>query len=220
MKQASEPYRIVVGVDFSETSDLALHQALELASSHAPAELHAVHVAQLLLPVGELGYVLPSVVGVPAEEIIAKLRAHVDRVTEAFMRQRRANGAQAPERIVCHLRLDAPAVEVAQLAADLEADLVVLGTHGRRGLSRVLLGSVAEVVTRLAPCPVLVVRPKRVVQVPSIEPACPQCVSTRRETHGKRLWCDQHSERHGQRHTYHTSDRVSADSSMPLLFHG
>jgi nucleotide-binding universal stress UspA family protein len=48
---------------------------------------------------------------------------------------------------------------IAQLASDIEADLVVVGTHGHRGLERLLLGSVAENVVRLAPCPVLVVRP-------------------------------------------------------------
>jgi nucleotide-binding universal stress UspA family protein len=64
---------------------------------------------------------------------------------------------------VCHIRLDAASEEISQLAADLEADLVVVGTHGRRGLGRFLLGSVAEGVVRAAPCPVFVVRPKRVV---------------------------------------------------------
>ena len=58
--------------------------------------------------------------------------------------------------------LDTPAFEIAQLATDLEADLVIVGTHGRRALSRLVLGSVAEVAVRLAPCPVLVMRPKAI----------------------------------------------------------
>jgi hypothetical protein len=104
---------------------------------------------------------------------------------------------------------------------DVEADLVVVGTHGRRGLTRLMLGSVAEGTVRLAPCPVLVVRPKAVpAAVPTIQPPCPRCVEARTASGGKQFWCEQHSERHGQRHTYHQGDRVSADGGMPLVFHG
>jgi hypothetical protein len=128
--------------------------------------------------------------------------------------------SQRITRVVPHIRFDAIAGEIAQLAADLEADLVVVGTHGRRGLPRLLLGSTAETTARLAPCPVLVVRPKAVPEpLPVIEPPCPQCVDTRFATHGAELWCEQHRERHGQRHTYHQGDRVSSDSEMPLVYH-
>ncbi len=114
--------------------------------------------------------------------------------------------------------VDRPAYQIAQLAADVEADLVVVGTHGRRGVSRFLLGSVAEMTTRLAPCPVLVVRSKAIpVPVPSIEPPCPRCLETRRATDGQEFWCEQHRERHGRRHTYHQTDRVSADANLPLV---
>jgi hypothetical protein len=107
---------------------------------------------------------------------------------------------------------------VAQLAADLEADLVVVGTHGRRALARMLLGSVAELTVRLAPCPVLVVRPKASpAPLPAIEPPCPRCVEARAQTSGKEYWCEQHRERHGQRHTYHQGDRVGADTNLPLI---
>jgi len=51
-----------------------------------------------------------------------------------------------------------PAGEILRLAAEVECDLIVLGTHGRTGLGRVLLGSVAEQVLRRAPCPVLTVK--------------------------------------------------------------
>ena len=119
---------------------------------------------------------------------------------------------------MAYLRFDAIAEEIAQLAADLEADLVVVGTHGRRGLSRLLLGSTAEATVRLAPCPVLVVRPKAVPEMgPRIDPPCPLCVEARRESGGNELWCEQHRERHGQRHTYHQRDRVGSDSEMPLV---
>jgi nucleotide-binding universal stress UspA family protein len=54
-----------------------------------------------------------------------------------------------------------PADAIVRLAQDRQADLIVMGTHGRTGLQHVLLGSVAEKVVRLAPCPVLTVRYKR-----------------------------------------------------------
>ncbi|HEX6766046.1 MAG TPA: universal stress protein, partial [Polyangiaceae bacterium] len=125
-----------------------------------------------------------------------------------------------PARIVGHLRFDSPAREIAELARDLEAHLVIVGTHGRHGLLRVMLGSVAEGVVRLSPCPVLVVRPREVPDVPRIEPACEHCVKTRIATGGQRLFCNQHSEEHGPRHTYHHSERMSGDGGMPLVFRG
>jgi hypothetical protein len=115
------------------------------------------------------------------------------------------------------VRFDSIADEIAQLSADLEADLVVVGTHGRRGISRMLLGSSAEATVRLAPCPVLVVRPKALPDAPPrIEPPCPDCVAARRASGGSEMWCARHSERHGQRHTYFERDRVSSDMEMPL----
>jgi nucleotide-binding universal stress UspA family protein len=58
------------------------------------------------------------------------------------------------------VRIGSPAAEIVAAASDLHADLVCIGTHGRGGLARVILGSVAELVVRQAPCPVLTVRPK------------------------------------------------------------
>jgi nucleotide-binding universal stress UspA family protein len=63
-------------------------------------------------------------------------------------------------RIFCHLREGDAAREMARLAAELDADLIVVGTHGRTGIERLLLGSVAEEVMRHGPCPVLVIKPK------------------------------------------------------------
>jgi hypothetical protein len=111
-----------------------------------------------------------------------------------------------------------PGFEIAQLAADVNADLVVLGTHDRRGLQHLVFGSVAENVARLAPCSVLVVRPKTIPHpMPAIEPPCPRCLAARAESNGTQFWCEQHRERHGQRHTYHQSDRTGAETNFPLV---
>ncbi len=59
-----------------------------------------------------------------------------------------------------------PAREILRVAAENECDLIVMGTHGRTGLERVLMGSVAEAVSRKAPCPVLTAKPPQVQEKP------------------------------------------------------
>jgi nucleotide-binding universal stress UspA family protein len=217
MPEAKKPYAIVVGVDYSDTGELALTRALELATQHRPAEVHVLHVMPLNLPLLAPEFAAPSV-SASLNEAAKQLTAHVEKRVLDFRASRADDGSFEAIKVVPHLRTDSPAFEVAQLAADLEADLVVVGTHGRRALARVLVGSVAELTVRLAPCPVLVVRPKvRPAPVPAIEPPCPRCVEARASSGGKELWCEQHRERHGQRHTYHQSDRASAETNLPLV---
>jgi nucleotide-binding universal stress UspA family protein len=146
---------LVVAVDFSEIGDLALDHALHLADREPPAEVHAVHVASAYGPMlrVELGDEARTL---PLEEASEELRLHVERHVESL----RALGGARFERAVTHIRVGAPPEEVARLAVEVDADLVVMGTHGRRGLRRLLLGSVAEATLRQVHCPVLVVRPK------------------------------------------------------------
>jgi nucleotide-binding universal stress UspA family protein len=178
-----------------------------------------VHVASTFPPILGLDPVPESVTEIPGpDEARRELARHVDRCLRDFTR-RRDPSLPLPERVVTHLSFDSPAQEIARVAQELDAHLVIVGTHGRRGLSRVILGSVAEAVVRLAPCPVLVIRPREVSVVPRIEPPCEHCVKTRVATGGRRQWCRQHSEHHGPRHTYHQGDRVASDGSMPLVFH-
>jgi nucleotide-binding universal stress UspA family protein len=212
-----KPYIIVVGVDFSEASELAAHRAFELAAERDPAELHLINVVQTYGP--QVAYEMPmdasALTVLTVAEARNRFKTYADQSIARFTEQ---NPGKRLARVFTHVRFDSVADEVAQLAADLEADLVVVGTHGRRGLSRMLLGSSAEATVRLAPCPVLVVRPKAVPDSPPrIEPPCPDCVTERRETGGAEMWCARHRERHGQRHTYFQRDRTSGDSEMPLI---
>jgi nucleotide-binding universal stress UspA family protein len=208
---------IVVGADFSGASELAIQKALELASQQPEAEVHLVNVVQTYGP--QVAYEMPVDSSALAVLTVSEARQRFGRYAdEALKRYSTSNPGRSVPRVIAHVRFDAIADEISQLAADLEADLVVVGTHGRRRLSRVLLGSSAEATVRLAPCPVLVVRPKAVPEAPPrIEPPCPLCVEARRGSNGAELWCEQHRERHGQRHTYHQRERVSGDASMPLL---
>ena len=212
----NKAYVVVVGVDFSPASELAVDTAFELAGAQPRAEVHLINVVQTYGP--QIAYEMPgdssALTVLTTAEAGARFKEYAEQMLARF-------GAQHPGknlgRVFTHLRYDSIADEIAQLAADLEADLVVVGTHGRRGVSRLLLGSSAEATVRLAPCPVLVMRPKALPEAPPrIEPPCPRCVETRRASGGNELWCEQHRERHGQRHTYHQSDRVSTDREMPL----
>lgn len=216
MSAANEAYTIVVAIDYSETSNLALDKALELCAERASGVVHAVNVMSVYTPA--MAEAVPTVLGTAPpimDQAATQLKSYVEERAAAFNQAHPGAGLKASNhRIVTHLRLVAPAEEIAQLAADVEADLVVVGTHGRRGVPRLLLGSVAEGVVRLAPCPVLVVRKKALPPaIPAIEPPCPRCLEARAASGGKETWCAQHRERHGQRHTYHQSDRVSAESN-------
>jgi nucleotide-binding universal stress UspA family protein len=213
----AKAYVIVVGVDFSEASELAVERAFELAAERPQAEVHLVNVVQTYGP--QVAYEMPmdasALTVLTVAEARSRFKTYADKALARFTEQ---NPDRPFARAFTHVRFDSIADEIAQLAADLEADLVVVGTHGRRGLSRMLLGSSAEATVRLAPCPVLVVRPKALPDAPpQIEPPCPRCVEVRKSSGGAELWCETHRERHGQRHTYHQRDRVSSDMEMPLL---
>lgn len=220
MTDTSKPYLILVGIDYSTASELALQRALELAAANPNAELHVVHVVPALdtLPSGDVAsnqnMDMPSV----DPGAYQQLQTYVGVSLGAF--EKKQNGAAVrPLRVVSHLRVHAPAHEIAQLASDLEADLVVVGMFGRGSATRFFLGSVAESVTRLAPCPVLVFRPKGLpAEYPKIEPPCPRCVEERIASGGKVYWCGQHRERHGQRHIYNEVNTMSQDGSLPLFF--
>lgn len=219
MPPSSKPYVIVVAVDYSPAGDLAFERALELALEKPSAEIHVVNVLPVVAsePTPD---VVPAWAGAAITQAAAAsdLRSYVE--SRAIDFRSRHVGAELGvlAKLHAHQRLNVPSEEIAQLAADVEADLVIVGTHGRRGISHLVLGSVAEATVRLAPCPVLVVRPKATAApVPAIQPPCPRCVEVRRASGGAEFWCEQHREHHGQRHTYHQSDRVGADTNMPLV---
>ncbi|MFT3773984.1 MAG: universal stress protein [Minicystis sp.] len=206
-------FTIVVGIDYSPLSDRALDHALELASLREGSEVHVIHVGPDAWTGATLD-LLPQA-GASPEEAVRKVQQRaVERVDAmpALLEKRRVH------RVVAHFRRGSPAEEIAQLAADLDADLVVVGSHGHRGLSRLLLGSVAEHTSRLARCPVWIVRPKDHAsghRVPEIEPPCPDCLKAREASGGKQMWCAHHAEHHYLRpHLYsYVSDGIySADT--------
>lgn len=136
---------ILVPVDFEQPSTHALDVAKDLAR-RLDATITLVHVQTL--PV----YFYPGVDPVPlpptyAEELSVQAKRSLDALAAS------AGGLRAL------LLAGDPADEILKVVEELQPVMVVMGTHGRRGLSRLLLGSVAERVVRNAPVPVLTVRP-------------------------------------------------------------
>jgi nucleotide-binding universal stress UspA family protein len=207
---SNKPFVIVVGIDYSPLAERALQAAFEQARQHAPTELHVAHVVP---PIKEGEGAFLAAGPLSLNELKDQL---VTYVSSFVLKQDVAPASNI--RVISHVLVDRPMLGLTSLASALEAELIVVGTHGRNGVARWLLGSVAEGVVRQATCPVLVIPPEpQALNVPSIEPPCPLCVEERRATRGRELWCQQHREKHGQRHTYHQSDRAGADTNMPLV---
>jgi nucleotide-binding universal stress UspA family protein len=148
--------RILLAHDLSETSDEALRMAVELTRRERGALtiLHAYAVPVIPMPEG---YVVQG----PAA--LVELQQTIARALEKLEARAVALGAPV---VRVESRTGAPADAILECARTGGFDLVVLGTHGRSGLRRVILGSVAEAVLRRAPCPVLTVHP-----APEIRPS-------------------------------------------------
>ena len=146
--------RIVVGVDFSETGDNALRQAMQLAQRFESSELHVTYV--LGNPARGLNK------GEKLNDLDEALNASLEQLRELVGRVCAPEpGASAlTQDIIFHVRVGAPAAAIHQVAIDVDADMLVVGTHARRGVEKLLLGSVAEELVRIARLPVLIAHPK------------------------------------------------------------
>jgi nucleotide-binding universal stress UspA family protein len=196
MSSGNQRFVVVVGAEFSELSLAAVDEAFSAAGIRG-GEVHAV----LVRPEHAVENATFDD-GVSYADALEGLRRHLQARLDAFTS--RAPGVP-PARVVAHVRFGFAAQQIAELAANLDADLVVVGSHGRQGVKRLLLGSVAEQVVRLARCPVWIVRPKDhppELRIPEIEPPCPDCLARREATGGAALWCARHSEHHIRPHTY------------------
>lgn len=147
--------RILVPVDGSATSNRGLRMAIDLARDRKAA-LVLLHVVDELLvtPMGDGGvYVSPQYV----DEFAAALRAQGAKVLARAEAQARKAGVDF--RAVLVQTVGRPVAEIIVAHAKrCRADLIVLGTHGRRGVARVVMGSDAEGVVRTSPVPVMLVR--------------------------------------------------------------
>jgi universal stress protein A len=144
-----QPFKkILVPVDFSDCSKQALLDAIAVGAgmNSEIAVLHAYENPAYVLPMS--GYVGPTA------DMLARLRNQLTDELEAMAEQAREKGLTAETQLIEGI----PYKTVVDFAKEWGADLIVMGTHGRTGLSHALTGSVAERVVRLSPCPVLVSR--------------------------------------------------------------
>lgn len=142
------PKTFVVATDFSEYADHALESAVELAAQ-LDATIHLVHAITIpMLGVSEMGFAYSALA---IDDMTKTAQAALDSRVAKY----RGRATFAP----VHLEIGDARDVIDRTAEQTGADLIVIGTHGRRGVRRFLLGSVAESVVRSAPCQVLTVRP-------------------------------------------------------------
>lgn len=138
---------VLAPIDFSDTSREALGFAVELARAF-DAALTLLHVWQI-----------PAAVALEAPTLAADVVTPIEEAAAAQLEEELARVVRDVPRATGVLRSGAAWERIVDVAEEKKADLVVLGTHGRTGVRRALLGSVAEKVVRTCPVPVLTVRP-------------------------------------------------------------
>ena len=188
---------ILVGLDFTDADGPAFDQAARLARRVLRSELHLVHVFDAE----------PS--AARSRDLTGHLRLYVNEKAALI-------GGLAGMTVGIHLRSGKPVREIIQLAAEVGADLVVVGSHRGPHLKHWIVGSTAEKLVRGASCPVLVAspRPRRPeVPEPTIEPPCPDCVRARAASGGTQWWCERHSHRANGGHAF------SYQRELPFVSH-
>lgn len=188
--EGDRPFVLVLGVDLADTvtSGFAFEQAARMVRRIPGSQLHVVYV------VG--AHATPD----EAREALGLLELYVEEKASAI-------GDMAAQSTGVHVRSGEPGHEIAQIASDVRADVVVVGTHRTMTLRALVVGSTAERVMALATCPVLIAGPRpkpKPEHVIVIDPPCPDCVQARLDSRGAAWWCKRHSESHHlrQHHLY------------------
>ena len=150
MSESPSSVQVVVAYDFSPSAELALARAIEVA---ARAPQHVLHVIAALDPHDRA---VGALTGVTYETADRVHKLIVECVIKAF----KGRPSAAEVKFFVHARIGKAATEILALASEVGADLIFLGSHGKVGIERFVLGSVSEQVVREARCPVMVVRNK------------------------------------------------------------
>jgi universal stress protein A len=141
--------KILCPADFSEYSDQALRYAVFLAKSHG-AKLLLLHVIEHLHRFDHY-----MILALTPQEIKVKMEDEANHRLRSL-----ASEVKSRTKVETFVREGKPCVEIIKTAKEEDVDLTVMGSHGRSGLQHILIGSVAEKVTRKAPCPVQIVKAK------------------------------------------------------------
>lgn len=166
-----KPYEVVIGYDLSELGERVVDEALDIVRHHSPAEVHVITVAERI----EDSVSLPGEPGDKTEKDAQEaVRLKIARLVDENQRK---CGPLGVERIAVYVAASTPSrdpgVVISDLARAVDANLIVVGTHARTGVNRLLLGSVASSVVRNATTSVYVVQPADFVRgqkVPVVQP--------------------------------------------------
>ncbi len=144
--------QILMPTDFSDYSKDALDHAVQMAQV-CGAEIHLLHVFETVFVSTAPEYI--KFLEEFMEEETKKLKALAEEIQS--------------QNVEVHMMFQqgTPHRQIVEAAREVQADLIVIGTHGRTGLSHAMIGSVAERVARISPCPVLIVRPKALQEKPN-----------------------------------------------------
>ena len=140
--------KILFPTDFSENSNYAFDYALTLAKKFG-ARLYLLHVIHELIDT--TGYYIPNI---SLDQLQSDLVKGAEEMTGKFIREKMGDFKDYETINTTGL----PHIEILNMAKEKEMDMIVMGTHGRTGIDRVLFGSTAEKVVKKASCPVLTVR--------------------------------------------------------------
>jgi len=140
--------QVLVATDFGEPADAALLYGRTIAEKFG-ATLHVLHVAD---------NVFTRAFGAESAAFLPTLQADIEESARRRLAELVTGGnLSGPPTKSTVITASAPSSAIADYAADNDIDLIIMGTNGRRGLQHMVLGSVAEKVVRLAPCPVLTI---------------------------------------------------------------
>ncbi|HKU36552.1 MAG TPA: universal stress protein [Polyangiales bacterium] len=192
-------YVILVALQFDETGDTALQEGCRIAQRVPGSELHLVHVVTPGIPGDDSASQSTQLARAPQ-----MLREYVDRACRG-----------TTLKIVAHVRTGSPLDVILEEASALGTDLIVLGTHHRKGLEKLMLGSVAQRVVRDARCSVMIATPKQyVASRETAEPPCPDCVAARAASKDPQAWCERHSRPGLRMHVYTPSEPPARQSVL------
>ena len=203
-------FTIVVGIDYTPVGDAVIAEAIAQAAARQDAVLHVVHAVGSELSTGRTAAGIRKL-ETTIEKGGAKLKTYLDRARSA--------PALAGRNLIAHVRFGAASEAIVQLAVDVDADLVVVGTTPRKGIAKLVHSSVSSKVLKHAECPVLLVRTKNhagMAKTPRIEPACVKCQAMRTMSGGTTWWCERHADRQAHpMHVYNYKRELSLRSAVP-----
>jgi nucleotide-binding universal stress UspA family protein len=193
----SAGFSIVVGLAFTDADGPAFDRAAVIAKRIPQTALHLVHVFDRELSAER------------SKELVGHLRLYANEKAAS-------TSGLAGITVGIHLRAGKTVREIVQLATEVSADLIVLGSSRGPHLKHWIVGSTAERLIAEAPCPVLVAspRPKESPRhEPEIEPPCPDFLQARAASRGLRWWCERHSHSANMGHSY------SYQQELPFASH-